>query len=342
MRQQACDILATCAPWQRALTIQQQAVPNFYRLCEELLRGSCSLWPLEESALSLQRNLFSTLFIMADEAAGVAVEKLPFFALVNQCLRSQVTGCDNLLDDEYKSVIPFKLDGSGTRFRSVLTVMTADMVLGRLVAAEIAAGRLAASSGQRLLAAVLAVLIPSGIEEHEEESQTTVQIPSVQVMLEQVHYRKTGLLFEAPLRLAVHMGEACAAQRDQVLQALSVFGIGCQILDDLEDVGDDLLFGKHNIVISAACYGDNADERQRVQNYLTAQRSRSSAIQLSEHLPVARQHCVGLAGHYFQRAERALQHCLPEFSAQHAMALAMLVQASILAQRNNLVVGREL
>ncbi|MDX2479133.1 MAG: hypothetical protein QNK24_02210 [Desulfuromusa sp.] len=59
--------------------------------------GSCQLDSLQTEQLSLQRNLFSTLFIMATEAAGVALEALPFYTMINQCLRVQITGCDNLL-----------------------------------------------------------------------------------------------------------------------------------------------------------------------------------------------------------------------------------------------------
>ncbi|MDY0189994.1 MAG: class 1 isoprenoid biosynthesis enzyme [Desulfuromonas sp.] len=338
MKQTAQNILETCAPWQHALAIQRQTVQSFYLHCAALLENSCPLSPLADSALSLKRNLFSTLFIMALEAAGVAKEKLPFYALINQCLRAQVTGCDNLLDDEYKSVIPFNLTGSGNRFRSVLTVMTADMVLGRMLAAEIAAGRMDERGGQCLLTAVLNVLIPSGIEEHEEESQTEVQVPTVQAMLEQVHYRKTGLLFEAPLRLATLMGETDPSSSAKVTQALAVFGIGCQILDDLQDVADDLYAGKYNIVISAAYHStssDSADESQLLHDYIGQQHSLEHALGVAAKLPVARATCMALVLNYFNQAEQLLHSCMAEFELRHSMALGMLVQESITAQRND-------
>lgn len=341
MKQTAGDLLSSCAPWQRALNIQRQTVRSFHHHCEALLGESCPLLPLAQSALSLKRNLFSTLFIMALEAAGVPPAKLPLYALVNQCLRAQVTGCDNLLDDEYKSVIPFNLAGSGIRFRSVLTVMTADLVLGRMLAAEIAAGRMDEHDAQRLLTAVLKVLIPSGIEEHEEESQTAVYIPSVQVMLEQVHYRKTGLLFEAPLRLATFMGATDQAASAQVTQALSVFGIGCQILDDVQDVAADLLAGKHNIVLSAAYFGDHAAEQHLLQRSVGQRYSMDDAVAVAAQLPVARQTCLALAMSYFHQAEQALHGCLAEFETQHAMALGMLVQSAIMAQRNDVSSGTQ-
>lgn len=340
MKQSAGYILETCAPWQRAFSIQRQAVRNFYHHCDALLADSCPLLPLEVSALSLKGNLFSTLFIMALEAAGVAKDKLPFYALVNQCLRAQVTGCDNLLDDEYKSVIPFNLAGGGTRFRSVLTVMLADMVLGRIVATEIAVGRMDEISAQRLLTAVLAVLVPSGIEEHEEESQEKIKVPSVEEMLEQIHYRKTGLLFEAPLRLAEQMGETDPGVSAQIIKALAVFGIGCQILDDLQDVADDLNCGKYNIVVSAAYHDDSSDEGRLLHSCLGEHCSEDWAIAVAGQLPQARKTSFALAMSYFYQAEQALQGCLAEFEPQHAMALAQLVQSSILAQRNDEASGQ--
>lgn len=334
MKQSSGDILETCAPWQRALSIQRQAVRSFYHHCEALLADCCPLLPLEANALSLKRNLFSTLFIVALEAAGVAADKLPFYALVNQCLRAQVTGCDNLLDDEYKSVLPFNLAGSGTRFRSVLTVMSADMVLGRMVAAEIAAGRMDESSAQRLLSVVLAVLVPSGIEEHEEESQEKIKVPSVEEMLEQIHYRKTGLLFEAPLRLAEQMGETDPSVSAQIIKALAVFGIGCQILDDLQDVADDLSCGKYNIVVSAAYHDESSDEGRLLHSCLGEHCSEEQALAVARQLPQARKTSFALAMSYFYRAEQILHAFLAEFEPQHAMALAQLVQSSITTQRN--------
>lgn len=339
MIDQAAKVLLANEPWSRAFSIQQKTVQNFHRACSEVLADGCQLLPLAADHLSLHRNLFSTLFIMSLEASGVSFEQLPFYSMVNQCLRIQVTGCDNLLDDEYKSAIPFDLDGSGIRFRSVLTIMTGDAVLAGLIAAEVAAGRFDEEMGRRLLAAVLGVLIPSGIEEHEEESAQSAPIPEVQVVLEQVHYRKTGLLFEAPVRLVEKMGVADLGRSGPVARALSCFGIGCQILDDLKDVVDDLYFHKHNLVISEACYGSNENERQLVQECRQKKMTREAVARITEQLPEARNRSLVWAGDYFQQARRSFANCFPAFGVPQTEALGLLVQDSIMADRNDRVAG---
>ena len=52
---------------------------------------------------------------------------------VNQCLRGMVTGCDNILDDEYKTTLETDLPPQAHRFRSVLDIMVADRVLFTLL-----------------------------------------------------------------------------------------------------------------------------------------------------------------------------------------------------------------
>lgn len=305
----------------------------------ELLHDSCSLQPLPGEATQLRRNLFSTLFIMASEAAGVARDLLPFYALVFQCLRAQVTGCDNLLDDEYKSVIPFELEGSGTRFRSVLTVMSADLVLGRMVTEELAAGRMQQTEAQRLFTAVMAVLIPSGLEEHEEESQVQTRVPSVATMLNEVHYRKTGLLFEAPVRLVQKMGLATSEHAEAIIRALALFGGACQILDDLKDVADDFSANKHNLVLSAAFHGQDSAEQTRIKDSFHQEHTLAAGRELADHLPRARQFCIEHALRSFQCAATAFETCLPAFGLPQALALGALVRNSIMSERNESTPG---
>ena len=336
MRDQANDILMACEPWSRAFAIQRQTVQEFHQTCTSILGKSCQLDPLQPEQLSLQRNLFSTLFIMATEAAGVALEALPFYAMINQCLRVQVTGCDNLLDDEYKSVIPFALPGSGTRFRSVLTIMTGDSILANLIITEVAAGRMDHSRAQQLLAAALSVLIPSGIEEHEEESCDKEAIPSVETILQQVHPRKTGMLFEAPIRLVEKMHVADPSRSPFVAKALANFGIGCQILDDLKDVADDLYQCKYNIVISRAYHGNNKQEKQQIESFQLVESTHEQAQQIAEQLTAARKDCLSYAVNYFQQAAQEFTQYFPSFGLQQASSLGILVQDSIMSERNDL------
>lgn len=227
MSHSSVEQLMQCPAWRRAFALQQETVQRFHQDCRDILSPGCVLLSLDTEQLSPQRNLFSTLFIMAVEAAGVRQEMMPFYAMLIQCLRAQVTGCDNILDDEYKSVVPFALPGSGIRFRSVLTVMTADAVLARSLLTAVSTGRMDEQRARMCQSAALAVLIPSGIEEHEEESGSGESVPDVEKVLCQVHYRKTGLLFEAPVRVAEQMGDTTAGRAGLIAAALADFGVAC-------------------------------------------------------------------------------------------------------------------
>ncbi len=336
MNQSPATILMACPPWARAFHIQQQTIQDFHQACTQTLGGQVTLLPLQPEQLSLERNLFSTLFIMAAEAAGVDPERLPFFAMIYQCLRGQVTGCDNLLDDEYKGVIPFDLPGGGIRFRSVLTIMTSDMVLAKHVLNELGAEHMDKQLAKKVLNEVLALLIPSGIEEHEEESHLTQQIPTVETVLEQIHPRKTGSLFSTPVRLAQRLNATDPERSKHIAKALADFGIGCQILDDLKDVADDLTRQHHNIVISQAFHGEDPHERRLLQEYLQAP-DPAAAKAVAGQLESARTRSIRTAINYFQGAEQAFCRYLPEFSIKETAALGLLVQKSIMQERNDLL-----
>jgi len=170
VNEDALRTLKDCAPWNAAYEVQRDVVSWFHDACDHALGDACDLKPIRERDVSMDRNLFSILFVMATASLGLEDAKVRFYARLNQCLRALVTGCDNILDNEYKEVIPFDLPGDGVLFRSTLKIMTADAVIAGIAATEVAEGRFSVAQANRLCQSVLAVLIPSGVEEHEEES----------------------------------------------------------------------------------------------------------------------------------------------------------------------------
>lgn len=327
--------LMNCPPWKNALAIQQDTVRSFHQACTRALADQVQLNPLTDKNLSLQRNLFSTLFIMANEAAGVSQKSLPFFAMVFQCMRAQVTGCDNLLDDEFKSVIPFALPGSATRFRSVLTIMTSDMVLADRAIEEIGEEGFSQDMARQLLREVLALLLTSGLQEDEEESLKNNGILTATEVLEEVHPRKTGSLFSAPVLLAERLGAANPARCTTIARALGNFGIGCQILDDLKDVMDDLLRNRNNIVISIAYHYNDEKLKKRIDDFFIAPPCLKTAERITKELDKARMQALQIAGRYFKQAEQELCLCIPGFGPDEVQALGSLIHASIMGERND-------
>ncbi|HOD49910.1 MAG TPA: class 1 isoprenoid biosynthesis enzyme [Candidatus Hydrogenedentes bacterium] len=326
----ALRTLAGCPVWAESLEIQQETVRAFHRRCASILGGSCGLRPLEERLLLPERNLFSTLFIAAAKSLGLSDAKVRFYAMVNQCIRALVTGCDNLLDDEYKEVIPFDLPGDGTRFRSVLMVMTADRVLSELAAKMMHEGRFSLAQANRLMRTAVRVLMPSGLEEHEEESGAARTVPTPEAICDDVHYRKTGLLFEAPLSLIEEMGDAYAGQTRCAREALSGLGLACQALDDIKDIARDLQRGQHNAVVSYAYYGGSEAERGLLLSFL---RPGAGALPSPEHvaagLITARSRTFAHAAQLFDEVETMLCTAIPGFEKEHAVALTGAIRGTL-------------
>ncbi len=235
----------------RALLVQQQTLRTFQAAAETVLSGYCPVRPYADGALDLRKNLFSTLFLAGQASVGVPAERLPFCGLVNQCMRAWVTGCDNLLDDEAKEVIPFDLPAGGTRFRSVLTIMVADRVFADLLLQEQAAGNLSQAQALELSHLTLGWLLPSGLQEHEEEAGARAGLDG-EALLQKIHVPKTGLLFEAPLRLAEWLTGGETPRSRTARAGVRAFGLGCQILDDLVDLETDFRERRYNYLLALA------------------------------------------------------------------------------------------
>ena len=236
----AKELLLNWPLWLEASTIQRQVVESFYQEAGSVLKDACRLRPFKNAFVEMERNLFSILFIACTQPFALTPGKNLFYARINQCLRALVTSCDNLLDNEYKEVIPFALEGSGSRFRSVMSIMTADRLIADLAATEMANGNLSLKQFKELSRMVMTVLTPSGIEEHEEESLTELAVPTPKEIIEKIHHRKTGLLFRAPLDLIAGLENGHNESTLKLAEGLRLFGLGCQLLDDLKDAGPDL------------------------------------------------------------------------------------------------------
>ncbi len=331
----AKEILMNWPLWREACTIQHQVVESFHQKAGAILEDACRLRPFESGLMEMERNLFSILFLTCTHPFGLTPAKNLFYAHINHCLRALVTGCDNLLDDEYKEVIPFALEGSGIRFRSVMTIMTADRLISNLAATELVAGNISLSQVGELSRMVMTVLTPSGTEEHEEESLTELAIPTPEEIIEKVHHRKTGLLFRAPLDLIAGLENGHNKITLKAADGLRLFGLGCQMLDDLKDAGDDLCRGHYNAVISYARHGSEDGERATMSR-IEGRKSinEDEAKQIVKKLPRAHQECQTQAQSFFMRALEKMTAALPGFDFSTAQALTHLVAHSIMDNRN--------
>jgi len=237
--------LLEIGPFAEGFRLQLETLATFHRLAAEIGGSECPVSPLPAGQLESCRNVFSTLFLGCTRCLVGTDRFLPLYAMVNQCMRAWVTACDNILDDENKEVLRFAIAGQGARTRAVLTLMLADRVLTRFILDRYGDADLVRGVGVRSLAA----LVPSALQECEEEVRPVAVLPPKEV-LSSVHQRKTGRLFAAPLALPIELESPAADRAGAAIAGVTAFGLACQILDDVKDMAQDVADGRHNLLVS--------------------------------------------------------------------------------------------
>lgn len=215
--------------------------------------GAVQLVPPSQASYSLASNFFSTLFLYSYFRAEIPRERRVLYVAINQCLRGLVTGCDNLLDDEYKTTLETNLPPQAHRFRSVLDIMVADRVLFALLTNYCQEHRLPLQSALRASNACLGALARSGAEEAAEEGGIEHRLPPERILTD-VHHFKTGILFQAPWVVPTLFEPSPLPSAQVAQQSLYRIGIGCQILDDIADLFIDMSRRGHNYVASVIAH----------------------------------------------------------------------------------------
>lgn len=280
----------------------------FWEVAAAILQeGAVRLVQPEAAMFSLQRNFFTALFLYSYYRADIPTERRIFYTSVNQCLRGMVTGCDNLLDDEYKPTLETNLPPQAHRFRSVLDIMVADRTLFALLTRYCRQRGFDMEMAIKAGTVSLRALARSGAQEASEEGGIGERLLPNQI-LDQVHRYKTAMLFQATWAVpSIFEPEIVAAGRD-AQQALYNIGLGCQILDDIVDLFADLRDRRHNYVASVLACQDHGGPWQRA-NELSA--SAADAEQFYGEYPGCRTEMRDTALGYLEGGLRAL------FSPQH-------------------------
>ncbi len=210
-----------------------------------------------------QRNFFSILFLSLYQAIGIPAERRLLYGMINHCLRGIVTGADNLLDDEYKELLPLNFPAEATRFKSVMHLLLFDRMLFRIQERFRALGLLAASDFT-LDSALFKAIVPIGAGEAQEEGGVKEIIPPAAV-LDTVHMYKGGKLLclslVAPRLLEPPEFQDRLALADEGIYHL---GIALQMIDDLTDLYEDLRAHNHNYLVSAVFHHGSPAERAQL------------------------------------------------------------------------------
>ena len=238
------------------------ALSRYWDIATRILHESgITVLPPELDYFSIEKNLFSALFLYSYFRTEIPGSRRILYAAANQCLRGMVTGCDNILDNEYKKTLETDLPEQATRFRSILDIMISDRVLFALLQRGYLDGDLTFDQTESASFASLRALAKSGAQEASEECGVGNILPPEEI-LTRIHHYKTGLLFLSPWAIPdVIEGHHCLEGSASVKNALFQIGMGCQILDDMVDLAMDLQMHRHNYVISLIHHGNHSAER---------------------------------------------------------------------------------
>ena len=237
---------------------------DYWRCAGKILHDSpVHLIEPDEATLSLQRNFFSALFMYSYYRSGIAIDRRILYAAVNQCLRGMVTGCDNILDDEYKRTLETDLPHQAQRFRSVLDIMVSDRILTEVLLEYCLDNDLPLDKLVQAGRASLHALLQSGAQEASEEGGISERLRPEEI-LTHIHHYKTGVLFQCTWAIPAVFENSISPTALAAQEALYSIGMGCQILDDMVDLVTDLRENRHNYVLSAIFH----EEPPRVWQHL--------------------------------------------------------------------------
>ncbi|MFP4354474.1 MAG: hypothetical protein ACLFUJ_05060 [Phycisphaerae bacterium] len=238
-------ILMTEPVFAGAYQLQVRTIKVFHELAAEICGQACPVEEPDEATLSLERNFFSTFFLAVTERLVGFGGYMPLYGIVNQGLRAWLTSVDNILDNEYKEIFRFAGVSSGNRIRSAMTLLLADRVVQEFVAREYADLDILSEVSKITIRA----LAPTALATGHRKPKPSVILPA-EAVAEEVHARKTIELFLAPLSLPTALEEIDPSALAYARAALTHFGQGCQILDDLRDMPEDVNARRHNFLVS--------------------------------------------------------------------------------------------
>lgn len=296
-----------------------EALSLYWAIASRILQGSgINLLDAPANYYSLERNFFSAIFLYSYYRAGIPESRRIFYAAINQCLRGMVTGCDNILDDEYKQTLHTDLPEQGRKFRSVLDIMASDRVLFEILLVKYREKDISCEDVIVASRASLSALTRSGVQEASEEGGIDNMLKPDEV-LKSVHHYKTGLLFQCPWAVPPLIEKNLARETvSHMMEALYQIGIGCQIMDDMVDLGLDLKVGRHNYV-TALIHHDPASRpimknmRLRLDSLLASGIDPEKTTNLLFEFPGAQRAAAEMARSFLEKGMKAL------FTDQHAL-----------------------
>jgi len=292
-----------------------EALNQYWATAGQILKGSgINILDPTPEYFSTESNFFSSLFLYSYSRAGIPRSRRVLYAVVNQCLRGMVTGCDNILDEEYKKTLDTDLPEKGTRFRSVTDIMVSDRILFSALYNSCQNNILTPEQVMAASSESFRTLAASGVQEASEEGGTGERIKPDKV-LSTVHHYKTAKLFQCPWAIPSIIEENGSASIPMLKAALYQIGMGCQILDDMVDLSMDLRMNRHNYIASLISYGTDLKARAHLKIRSDSNQAQEDSPDFMLEFPDAMQYAGHEALIYLKKGIGAL------FADEHQLAV---------------------
>ncbi len=326
--------MATLAPVQELMSEMKMGLSTYLDVAGSILQQSgVQLKPAPDDYFSVDKNFFSMLFLYSFYRAEIPNSRRCLYASILQCLRGMVTGCDNLLDDEYKPTLDTDIPETGIRFRSVVDIMVSDRVLFQILIDARHRNDITMAQVQAASAVSMKTMTLSGIQEATEETGVSVILKPAEI-LETVHHYKTGILFQCPWDIPLVIEKPDRAEIRPLLDGLYQIGLGCQIMDDLVDFSSDLARRRHNILVSQIYHGAGPIEKKRLRERMATPDNPSAEVNLATDFPdavsnvadMSRQFLESGLGMLLSDSDRTFRDPIIEF-LQHRIGAAPLISA---------------
>ncbi len=219
----------------------------------------------------MQHNFFSILFLSIYRAINIPKERRIFYGIINHCLRGIVTGTDNLLDNEYKEMLPLRFPSGADRFRSVMHILLFDRFMFKAVEMAADKGIILRENIDVLHREIFRAIVPIGAEEAEEEGGISSIISPADI-LSSIHMYKGGkllcLAFVAPRIIEKEFSSLVETAEKGVYS----IGMALQVIDDITDFYDDIKNRKHNYLVSSIYFDGNPAEKESIRKLLNGKK----------------------------------------------------------------------
>jgi len=215
----------------------------------------------------MQKHIFSITFLAIYKALRIPRERRIMYGMINHAVRGIVTATDNLLDDEYKEMLPLRFAPRAFRFKSVMHLLLFERFLFQVVDEGVKNGAIERIDRETIHRMLFDAMVPIGAEEASEEDGVR-EILTPEKILSSIHRYKGGNLLRSAFVVPRFVEKKIAASLETADQGIYRIGMALQVIDDVTDFYEDIRDRRHNYLVSSILHEGNAEEKNRLDRLL--------------------------------------------------------------------------